>query len=202
MTPQALCARRGRGRRRAGLMSMRMTWHGKWRADPLLESLRQLLSRCCCCRHAAVEPRRWPTPWPMPAGQSASQREPSSSAATIACCLSLNLAALNRLAHRLLAHPSPCWKQARCAAVALARARPASTSAEQPVALHTYVADAAAARPCTTELGLLPLPQWTLKKLPLRFRNCAALCRSLRCAASAASSTASSLGCAAAAIWP
>eukprot|EP00322_Chrysochromulina_rotalis_P004160 CAMPEP_0115867998 /NCGR_PEP_ID=MMETSP0287-20121206/21058_1 /TAXON_ID=412157 /ORGANISM="Chrysochromulina rotalis, Strain UIO044" /LENGTH=98 /DNA_ID=CAMNT_0003322623 /DNA_START=239 /DNA_END=535 /DNA_ORIENTATION=+ len=81
---------------------------------------------------AAAEPRRWPTPPPMPSGHSRSVRVPSSSAVAISCCLATNLANLNLLAHFWLAHPSPRRKRARHAAAAQARARPASTSARHP----------------------------------------------------------------------
>jgi len=89
----------------------------------------------------------------------------------MASCLDLKVAGLKRLAHSLLAHPSPRWKHARCAAVSLARARPASTSASQPVDRNTYVDLAAAASPYSTELGLLPLPRCTANARPLRFLN-------------------------------
>jgi len=99
-------------------------------------------------RRAAVVPRRWPTPWPMPPDQSRSVRTPSSSSAAILSCLSLKAGGLNLLAHFLPAHPSPRAKHLRCSAMAHARARPASTSAQHPSALHTYTDLAAAASPC------------------------------------------------------
>ena len=162
MPPQALCARRGRGRRRGLMRHAHGMARQAWQANELFHCWSHCTSCCraaAAARRAAFDPCCWPTPWPMPAGQSISLRVPSLSAAAIASCLALNLDGLKRVAHCLLAHPSPTWKQTRFAAMAPARARPASTRAEQPVALHTYVADAAAAKPCTTELGLLPLPR-------------------------------------------
>mmetsp|Transcript_27753 Transcript_27753/g.70796 ORF Transcript_27753/g.70796 Transcript_27753/m.70796 type:complete len:108 (+) Transcript_27753:142-465(+) len=98
-------------------------------------------------RRATDDPRRWPTPWPMPPGHSRSVREPPSSAAAILICLSLKAAGLNFLAQCTPAQPSPRAKLVRCAAMAHARARPASTSAWHPSARHTYTDLAASVSP-------------------------------------------------------
>eukprot|EP00322_Chrysochromulina_rotalis_P003085 CAMPEP_0115864498 /NCGR_PEP_ID=MMETSP0287-20121206/19233_1 /TAXON_ID=412157 /ORGANISM="Chrysochromulina rotalis, Strain UIO044" /LENGTH=287 /DNA_ID=CAMNT_0003318973 /DNA_START=104 /DNA_END=966 /DNA_ORIENTATION=- len=103
---------------------------------------------------AAANPRRCPTPCPMLLGQSRSVRAPDSSSAAMASCLALNLAGLNLLAHLQPAHPSPRRKRARRASAAQARARPASTSAQQPTVRHVYTDLADAASPCTHEFGV------------------------------------------------
>ena len=77
MPPQALCARRGRGRRR-GLMQHA---HDMARQARQANELFHCWSHCTSCcraaaaaRRAAFDPCCWPTPWPMPAGHGAACR--------------------------------------------------------------------------------------------------------------------------------